>query len=179
MNRMSDLRPRGCGVFLRAGVSAVALVLAAVAVPGPSSADTLQLSRSVGVGPTDYSAADLILLRRAAAEDDGSFTRYLRHLRARAEADGAPIPGGNSLASLAGVAPGTYSAVEMVLIIRAREDDDGTALRNTLRGGHYELSRDTRGRLTPSKQQLAGLLGVSPRGYTLTELVMMRRAIED
>lgn len=94
---------------------------------------------------------------------------------------GAAFAGNNTtsndaqLARSAGVAPGAYSASELVNIIDARNDNDQIRLNYYLSGAN-RTSASVQG---DSSNQLARIVGVQPGAYSAAELTQVIEARKD
>ena len=82
------------------------------------------------------------------------------------------------LAKLAGVAPGTYSASELALIIEANKDNKPKDRAYILSGTNRTASAEA-SVVTPGEVQLAAVLGVDPAHYTLAQLIRMTADLTD
>ena len=82
------------------------------------------------------------------------------------------------LAKLAGVAPGTYSASELALIIDANKNKNAQYKAYILSGANRVASAEA-AVVTPGEVQLAASLGVDPAQYTLAELISMTVSLTD
>ena len=96
-----------------------------------------QLARSLGVEPGMYSTSELILLAKAREDNDRTFERHVLGGGAAVVSTQSfdMMPGNDQLARSLGVEPGMYSTHELILLAKAREDNDKTLERHILGGG--------------------------------------------
>lgn len=135
-----------------------------------------QLAASAGVAAGQYTAAELQAIIDARRDNDTSALNY--YLSGANRSGAAQSDASGQLANLAGVAPGTYSASELALIIEARKDNDAARaayiLSNTNRSTAAEAAA-----VTPGEAQIAAALGLDPAQYTLSELTRLWAAAND
>ncbi|MGV8953895.1 MAG: hypothetical protein ACOH2M_22545 [Cypionkella sp.] len=146
----------------------IALSLASVANAGEVSTDA-QLAASAGVASNEYTAAELQNIVSARRDNNQTVVNFYVSHANRNQTQG---DAGNQLAKLAGVAPGTYSASELQLIINAQAKNDTQDISAILTGAN-RADVDGVGVVTPGKAQLAASLGLNPADYTLAQLAAL------
>ncbi len=155
----------------------IALTLAgsgAAFAASPSS--DAQLAASAGVAVGQFSAAELNSIIIARRDNDTSALNY--YLSGANRSNDAQGDAAGQLANLAGVAPGTYSASELALIIEARKNDDAEQAAFILSGKNRSVAADAAA-VTPGEAQIAASLGLDPAEYTLSELTRLWAAAND
>ena len=88
----------------------------------------------------------------------------------------APALASDQLAAQLGVAPGTYSAGELIQLSRAVEENDHQRIRQITVG---TVNSTQSVGISAGHAQLAAQLGVDPTSYSVNELIVLRRALED
>ncbi len=88
----------------------------------------------------------------------------------------APALASDQLAAQLGVAPGTYSTAELIQLSRAIEENDHQRIRQIT--GSSVTSTQSVG-ISAGHAQLASQLGVDPASYSVNELIVLRRALEE
>ncbi|MFQ6548007.1 hypothetical protein AADZ90_008605 [Aestuariibius sp. 2305UL40-4] len=88
----------------------------------------------------------------------------------------APALASDQLAAQLGVAPGTYSTSELIQLSRAVQDNDHQRIRQ-ITGGAVPSTQSVG--ISAGHAQLAAQLGVDPASYSVNELIVLRRALED
>ena len=155
----------------------IALTLAgsgAAFAASPSS--DAQLAASAGVSVGEYTAAELQSIIDARRDNNLSALNY--YLSGANRSDNAQGDASGQLANLAGVAPGTYSASELALIIEARKNNDAEQAAFILSGNNRNTAADAAA-VTPGEAQIAAALGLDPAQYTLSELTQLWAAAND
>jgi hypothetical protein len=161
--------------ILTPALIALTLAGAGAAYAASPSADA-QLAASAGVAAGQYTAAELQAIIVARRDNDTSALNFYlsgANRTAAAQSDAA-----GQLANLAGVAPGTYSASELALIIEARRDNDAGRAAFILSGKNRTVSAEAAA-VTPGEAQIAASLGLDPAQYTLAELTRLSAAAND
>lgn len=160
-------------------LTASALVLAALSgaafASGPQGAinpGDVQLARSAGVEPGQFTRAELIQIIEARRANDPERLNFYLSGSNRGSADITSSPGLDQLARIAGVEPGRFTAAELQQLINARADGDTEVVRFILSGENRKAANPANV-VTPGQAQLAASLGVDPSAYTLAELVAM------
>lgn len=155
----------------------IALTLAGsgAAFAASPSADA-QLAASAGVAAGQYTPAELQAIIDARRDNDTSALNY--YLSGSNRTAPAQTDAAGQLANLAGVAPGTYSASELALIIEARKDNDAEQAAFILSGKNRAASAEASA-VTPGEAQIAASLGLDPAQYTLAELTRLWAAAND
>lgn len=146
----------------------IALSLAGAASAGQVSNDA-QLAGAAGVAAGQYTAAELQLIINARRDNDNTALNYYLSGTNRAETTG---DSSGQLAKLAGVAPGTYSASELQLIINANRENEPDQAAFIISGTNRKAV-DAVGTVTAGKAQFAAELGVNAADYTLAQLVAL------
>lgn len=135
-----------------------------------------QLAASAGVAVGQYTAAELQSIIDARRDNDTSALNY--YLSGANRSTPAQTDAAGQLAKIAGVAPGTYSASELALIIEARKDNDTEKAAFILSGQNRTVSAEASA-VTPGEAQIAAALGLNPAEYTLSELTQLWAAAND
>jgi hypothetical protein len=152
----------------------IAMTFAGAAFAGSSVSNDAQLALSAGVQPGTYSQAELQNIITARNNNDMSALNFYLS-GANRSAETATTDSSGQLAKLAGVAPGTYSASELALIIEARKENDRDRTAFVLSGTNRTTAAAAEV-VTPGEAQLAAALGVDPAQYTLAELAALNAA---
>lgn len=87
-----------------------------------------------------------------------------------------PAVAGDQLSRALGVAPGTLTTAELILLRQAREDNDHQRIRMILEG---RQGANTPSTTNPGAVQLARSLGMPPGTYSVADLRRIRQATED
>jgi hypothetical protein len=135
-----------------------------------------QLAASAGVAAGQYTAAELQAIIDARRDNDTSALNY--YLSGANRSGAAQSDASGQLANLAGVAPGTYSASELALIIEARKDNDAARVAYILSNTNRSTAAEAAA-VTPGEAQIAAALGLDPAQYTLSELTRLWAAAND
>jgi hypothetical protein len=135
-----------------------------------------QLSALAGVTAGQYSAAELQSIIDARRDNDTSALNF--YLSGANRTGNVQGDSSGQLANLAGVAPGTYSASELALIIEARKDNDADTAAYVLSGKNRGVAADASA-VTPGEAQIAAALGLDPAEYTLSDLSRLWAAAND
>ena len=157
-----------------------ALIALSLAASGAANAASptadAQLAASAGVAVGQYTAAELQSIITARRDND---TARLNFFLSGANRTGN-VQGDSSgqLAKLAGVAPGTFSASELALIIEANKDNTSKT-GAFIRSGANRVASAEASVVTPGEVQLAAALGVDPAQYTLAQLISMTADLTD
>lgn len=86
---------------------------------------------------------------------------------------GAAYAGNDQLANIAGVEPGIYTTAELIQIDDAKKSND-TELLNYIISGENRVSRNaTTSSVNAGVAQLAAIAGVSPEGYSASDLQLL------
>ena len=159
------------------------IALATALSAGVASAQSVnpgvaQLAAEAGVPAGALSTNDLYRLIEAQRSNDDATVRFLLDRVAgstNVSTMGANVSNDVQLARSAGVAPGLYSASDLIDIEEARREGDTSALNILLSGAKYspETARSDAG-----KAQLAASLGVNAADYSLAELTVLRAEME-
>lgn len=143
------------------------IAAATLGLAAPAFADNAQLARSLGVEPEQYTAAELVRLKSARAEDNRFIVNYVLE---QADAPSTRSAAAPAFARALDLDTTDYTAAELQLIRRALEENDDFRLKNLLAGAGADISAGT----TAAKRQLAYDLGVEPSDYSVRELAVLR-----
>ena len=141
-----------------------------------SPSSDAQLAASAGVTAGEYTAAELQSIIDARRDNNMSALNfYLSGANRTGDAQG---DSSGQLAKIAGVAPGTYSASELAMIIEAQKDHNTSKAAFVLSGANRRVAADA-SVVTPGEAQIAASLGLDPAQYTLAELTRLAVAAND
>ena len=161
--------------ILTPALIALTLAGAGTAFAATPSSDA-QLAALAGVAAGQYSSAELQSIIDARRDNDTSALNF--YLSGTNRTSTATGDAAGQLANLAGVAPGTYSASELALIIEARKDNDTDTAAYILSGKNRGVAADAAA-VTPGEAQIAAALGLDPAAYTLSDLTRLWAAAND
>ncbi len=155
-------------------INSIAMTLTFVLAAGSATAQSVpagdaQLAASAGVAAGTYSRAQMVQLVEARREGDASRVAFILSggivtVATRGSFVAAsPVTAGYDLTS-----------AELIMLDEARRDGDAQSVSFILAGDDRSVTSDP-SVVTPAEIELAGIIGVDPASYTLSELVRKQR----
>lgn len=155
-------------------------VLSVVALTAPFAGTAMagsgaaQMAAALGVPAGAYSTIQLIQLQDARRQGD-AFTAAFILGQSKASVSRSTMSGvtqgAEQLARLVGVAPGAYSANDLIRLQTAISENDSQAIAFILGGSDTGNTTNDIGSVTPGKAQIAAALGLDPAAHTTADLV--------
>lgn len=171
-----------------AAATIAATATSAFAMDAPSQGARMLAALS-GVDAGVYSVNELVQLDDALSDDDlnsNSNVNYILNeghssVSSRDDFSASLVStsaGADQLALNAGVAPGTYTVAELILIDGV-DGGDERAYGEFIRDGGLRNDSAASVSISPAHQQLAGSLNVDAADFTLSQLVRLDAAVSD